>query len=174
MNLHLPSDGPNLVELEVDGDAMIIVRRIGSDRRVRVIRHLAGPSPRLVVLAGTVFCVFGVGIGYSVASRTADTDPRYDVPGHFPAMSSSFPRIPTPMPPGVALAMPRPYSDLPEPATSEQTATQVPGSVPATIMQHLSQRPVVMPPSSAQSATPVSPASGAAHGSNTGNAFGLE
>lgn len=174
MNLHLPSDGSNLVELEIEDDALVIVRRIGSDRKVRLIARSAGPSRRLAVLASTVFCVLGVGIGYSVASRTADIDPRYEAPRQFAAMPSGIPRAVAPLSPGVARAMPRPYPDLQERATAEQHPTQVPASVPAAVMQHLSQLPVVTPPAATLPVAPVPPASGAAHGPSAGNAFGLE
>lgn len=170
MNLHLPSAGPNLVELEIDDEALVIVRRIGSDRKVRVITPSAGLSPRSAVLAGALFCVLGVGLGYSVASRTAGVDPRYEAPRQLAAM----PRALAAMPSATALPMPRPYSDLQDPSTAEQHPTLVPGSVPAAVLQNLSQRPVVMPPPAAQTAAPVSAAPGGAHGPSAGNAFGLE
>lgn len=169
MNLHLPSDGPNLVELEIDDGALVIVRRVGSYRKVRVIAPSAGMSRIQGMLAGVVFCVLSAGAGYTMAPRAAGTDPRYEASRRLAAMPSSVPRPLTAVQPGVAVAMPTPYSDLQEPPLA-----QVPGSVPAAVMQHLSQRPVVTPPPAALPAAPVPPAPAAAHSSGAGNAFGLE
>ncbi len=159
MILHLSSDGPSPIELHIHDDAQVSVRHANASPEVPATNLFGGtrPVPRLLMVG--LVGMLGATAGYGLATR---------VPG-------APPRTAALAPPALAAAQSNsPLSLQAQLGELQNRPVPMPDDVPAALAQHLSQRPAVIPPSSAPAGPAVPSARNASRSPATGSAFGLE